>query len=98
MAWIRRKWTPEDADEWTKEDLLASILSPLAYIALTIGTALSMLALTIGFVILFFGIILSLAMYFVIDPKLHAISSEFEKKQQAYLKELEKIQRWEKQK
>jgi uncharacterized membrane protein len=98
MAWIRRKWTPEDADEWTKEDLLASILSTLAYIALTLGTALSLLALTIGFIILFFGIILSLAMYFVIDPKLHTISSEYEKKQQAYLKELENIQRWENQK
>lgn len=95
MAWLKRKWTPEEADEWTKEDLLASILSPLAYFALTLGVALSLLALTIGYIILLLGIVLTLAMYFVIDPKLRTVSSEYEKSQKDYLKELEKIQRWE---
>jgi antibiotic biosynthesis monooxygenase (ABM) superfamily enzyme len=94
MAWLRRNWTPRDADEWTKEDLLASILSPLAYIALTIGVALSLLMRPIGFLILVLGILLSLAMYFVIDPKLKKLSSEYEKKQKKYLEELEKIQKW----
>lgn len=95
MAWLRREWTPEDADEWTKEDLLASIISPLAYVALTIGVALSLLALTVGYIVLLIGVALTLVMYFVIDPKLHTISFEYEKKQKAYLEELEKIQRWE---
>ena len=95
MAWLRRSWTPEEADDWTKEDLIASILSPLAYIALTIGAALSLLALTIGYFIFAFGIIFTLAMYWIIDPKLRKISSEYEKKQKAYLEDLEKIQRWE---
>ncbi|MCK5454133.1 MAG: hypothetical protein KAJ16_07220 [Calditrichia bacterium] len=95
MAWLKRSWTPEEADEWTKEDLIASILSPLAYITLTIGAALSLLALTIGYIVLITGIVLTLAMYFVIDPKLRKISSEYEKKQQVYLEELEKNQRWE---
>ena len=95
MAWLRRSWTPEEADDWTKEDLIASILSPLAYITLTIGTALSLLALMVGYIVLFLGILLTLAMYFVIDPKLRKISSEYEKKQKFYLEELEKIQRWE---
>jgi antibiotic biosynthesis monooxygenase (ABM) superfamily enzyme len=95
MAWLRRSWTPEEADDWTKEDLIASILSPLAYIALTIGAALSLLALTIGYIIFLFGIILTLAMYWIIDPKLRKISSEYEKKQKTYLEDLEKIQRWE---
>ena len=95
MAWLKRSWTPEEADEWTKEDLIASILSPLAYITLTIGAALSLLALTMGYIIFIIGIILTLAMYFVIDPKLRKISSEYEKKQQVYLEELEKNQRWE---
>ena len=94
MAWVRRKWTAKDADEWTKEDLIASIISPLAYIALTIGVALSLLMLPIGFIILLAGILLTLLMYFVIDPKLHTISTEFEKKQKEYLEELEKIQKW----
>ena len=95
MKWLKRSWTPEEADEWTKEDLLASILSPLAYIALTVGVALSLLTLTIGYIVLIVGIALTLAMYFVIDPKLHKISSEYEKKQKVYLEELERIQRWE---
>ncbi len=95
MAWLKRSWTPEEADEWTKEDLIASILSPLAYITLTIGAALSLLALTIGYIVLITGIVLTLAMYFVIDPKLRKISSEYEKKQQVYLEDLEKNQRWE---
>ena len=95
MAWLKRSWTPEEADEWTKEDLIASILSPLAYITLTIGAALSLLALTVGYIVLITGIVLTLAMYFVIDPKLRKISSEYEKKQQVYLEELEKNQRWE---
>jgi antibiotic biosynthesis monooxygenase (ABM) superfamily enzyme len=94
MAVVRRKWTPGDADEWTKEDLIASILSPLAYIAITIGVALSLLMLPIGYIILLVGIVLTLLMYFVIDPKLHTISSEYEKKQKEYLEELEKIQKW----
>ena len=95
MAWLKRSWTPEEADEWTKEDLIASILSPLAYITLTIGAALSLLALTVGYIVLITGIVLTLAMYFVIDPKLRKISSEYEKKQQVYLEDLEKNQRWE---
>ena len=95
MAWLKRSWTPEEADDWTKEDLIASILSPLAYIMLTIGAALSLLALTMGYIIFIIGILLTMAMYFVIDPKLRKISSEYEKKQKAYLEDLEKIQRWE---
>lgn len=94
MGWIRRDWTPEAADEWTKEDLIASILSPLAYIAITLGVALSLLFMPIGYIILAAGVILSLLMYFVIDPKLKMISAEYEKKQKDYLKDLEKIQRW----
>ena len=95
MAWLQRKWTPEQADEWTKEDFIASVLSTLAYITLMLGIALSLLALTIGYVILLLGVSLSLAMYYVIDPKLRTISSEYEKKQKAYLTELDKIQHWE---
>jgi hypothetical protein len=34
-------------------------------------------------------------MYWVIDPKLKKISSEYEKKQKSYLLELEKQARWE---
>lgn len=95
MAFIRRKWTAAAADEWTKEDWIAMVLSVLSYITLTIGVALSFLLLTSGFIILLVGIIITLLMYWVIDPKLKTISSEYEKKQKEYLLQLEDIQRWE---
>ena len=95
MAIIKRKWTAEEADEWTKEDLIACILSSLTYIAYTIGTALSFFLIWTGFVILGIGIILTFIMIFIIDPKLKATSEEYEKKQKSYLEDLEKLERWE---
>jgi uncharacterized membrane protein len=94
MNIIRRKWTPAEADEWTKEDWLAIILSPLAYILLTVGTGLSFLLLPIGFIALAVGIILTIFMHWIIDPKLRTISAEYEKKQKQYLIELENKARW----
>ena len=95
MAWIRRHWTPEEADEWKMEDWIAILLSTLSYIALTVGVALSLLMLTVGFIVLVFGIGFTLLMFLVIDPKLKAISSGYEKKQKEYLEGLERVQRWE---
>jgi len=95
MAWIRRRWDPKAADEWTREDAVAIIISPLAYAALMVGTALSFLLLPIGFVILAAGLLLSGLLIWVINPKLDTISDEYEKKQQEYLHHLEKIMKWE---
>ncbi len=95
MAWIRRKWTPEAAEEWTREDLIASILSPLAYFVLSLGLLHALLLQTWGYFLLILGVLISYAMYAVIDPKLRTISEEFEKKQSKHLEELESIQRWE---
>lgn len=95
MGFIKREWTPYEADKWTKEDWIAIILSPLSYAMLMIGTALSMFLLTIGFVILFVGIIITVIMFYVIDPKLSKISDEYEKKQKHYIEELEKNANWE---
>lgn len=95
MALIRRQWTAKQADEWRKEDWIAIVLSALAYITLSIGSALAFLLLTSGFIILGFGIILTALMYWVIDPKLKMISQEYEKKQKEYLKQIEDIQKWE---
>jgi Na+/proline symporter len=92
---IKRDWTAEEADEWTREDWLAIVVSPLAYMALMIGLALAMLKMWSGGIIFVIGIALSLIMYWVIDPKLKAISEEYEKKQKQYLEHLEKIVRWE---
>lgn len=95
MRLIRREWTPAEADEWTREDWLAIVLSPLAYIALALGVALSLLLLPVGFIILGIAMVLTVLMHWVIDPKLKTISEDYEQKQKHYLQELEKTQRWE---
>ena len=95
MRLIRREWTPADADEWTKEDWMAIVLSPLAYVAIAVGVALSFLLLPLGFIILGIAVVLTVLMHWVIDPKLKTISQDYEQKQKDFLQELEKTQRWE---
>jgi membrane protein YdbS with pleckstrin-like domain len=95
MLGIKRRWTAAEADRWTKEDHLVFVISPLVYVLLAVGTALSLLLLWYGWVLLALGIVLMLAMIWIIDPKLKAISEDYEAKQKKYLEELEKIVRWE---
>lgn len=95
MPLIRRTWTPTAADEWTREDWFAIVLSPLAYIGLAVGVTLSILLLKVGFLILGGAVILTALMHWIINPKLKTISEDYEKKQKQYLEELEKIERWE---
>jgi hypothetical protein len=92
---LKRHWTPQQADNWTKEDWIAIFLSPLAYFLIALGVAGSLLMQLWGLVTLVFGIASITIMYYVIDPKLKKISSEYEKRQKAYLLELEKQARWE---
>lgn len=94
MRIIKRKWKPEEADLWTKEDAIAIIISPIAYALLMIGLALSCFLLIEGFIILGLGIISTWFLHWVIDPKLKAISQEYEKKQKDFLKHLDKIIKW----
>jgi len=96
MSWIKRRWTAVEADRWTKEDYLTFIISPLVYVLLMIGTALSLLLRWYGFLLLGAGVALLLVMLWIIDPKLKAISEDYEVKQKQYLEEIEKIARWEK--
>jgi hypothetical protein len=95
MPFIRRQWTPKEADEWTREDTIAVIISPLVYILLMVGTALSMLVMWQGFVILAAGVILMLVMIRIINPKLSSVSEAYEKKQKGYIEELERTIKWE---
>jgi hypothetical protein len=60
-----------------------------------VGIALAILKLWIGVVVLGFGLACAAVMYWIIDPKLRAISVEYEKRQKEYLDGLEKIVRWE---
>lgn len=96
MKFIKRDWKPEEADSWTKEDWIAILISPFAYATLMIGLALSLLLLEEGFVILGLGILLTFFLHWIIDPKLKAISEEYEKKQKEYIERLEKIVKWRK--
>jgi hypothetical protein len=95
MPFIRRQWTPKEANEWTREDTFVVIISPLVYILLMIGTALSVLAMWQGFAILAAGVILMLVMIWIINPKLSSVSGEYEKKQKGYIEELERRIQWE---
>ena len=95
MSWIRRQWTPASADEWTREDWITIVVSPIAYILLMVGVALSMLLLPVGYLVLAAGVAATAFMHWVIDPKLKVISSEYEKRQRAYLEEVERKTRWE---
>ncbi len=95
MSFIRRTWTPWEADEWHKEDWFTVILSPICYILLMIGTVGTFLLNLWGFITLAAGIFLVWLMHWIIDPKLKVISSEYEKKQHEYLEQLERQARWE---
>ena len=95
MPFIRTEWTAAEADEWTREDWITIILSPLIYFLLTVGMALACLLMWQGFVLTATSIILTVVMHRIMDPKLSAISKEYEKKQKEYLEELEAYTRWE---
>lgn len=95
MSFIKRIWTPREAERWTKEDTITVIISPIIYMLLTIGVALSALLRPAGFVLLAAAIALILLMVYIINPKLTAISEEYEKKQKRYLEELDKKIKWE---
>jgi hypothetical protein len=95
MKWIRRDWTPHEANDWSKEDWIAIVLSPFSYILITMGLALTLFLEPFGVLLLMLGVVVTVIIFWVIDPKLKALSSDYEKKQRSYLKELEQIQRWE---
>ena len=95
MGWIKKKWTAQEADKWTKEDYITFIISPMVYFLLALGVALSLLLLWYGWIILGASLVLLVVMVKIIDPKLKAISEDYEIKQKKYLEDLEKIARWE---
>ncbi len=93
--WFRREWTPQDADEWTKEDGWAILFSCLAYMLLTIGVGLSLLVPFWGLPCVALGVACALIMYWIIDPKLRTLSDEYESKQKEYLEALDRTMKWE---
>ncbi len=92
---VKRTWTPAEADDWTKEDCFAAALGVLCFVAVSVGTPYAFLLQPVGFLLLGAGTLLGLLMLWIINPKLEAVSADYEKKQKEYLERLEKIMRWE---
>ncbi len=91
---IRRSWTAEQAAEWTREDWIVIVLSPLVFAGILFGlTQLLLLRLT-GLWLSGAAVAGAVVMYWVIDPKLRAVSHDFELTQARYLEELERSVRW----
>ena len=95
MSWIKREWTAAEADRWSKEDYVAFVISPLIYVLLALGVMFSLLLKWYGWMLLGASIVLLVVLIKVIDPKLKAISLDYEEKQKQYLEELDRISRWE---
>jgi Na+/proline symporter len=91
---IRRNWTPTSAQEWSREDWIAILLSPLVYAGLLFGLTELLLLRPLGFALLGAAVLGMLVIYWVIDPKLRAVSTEFEASQARFLDEVEARSRW----
>jgi Na+/proline symporter len=91
---IRRTWTPEEAEDWSREDWMAIVLSPIVYALIIIGVARLLLGQLDGALITLGAIAGGFILYWIIDPKLRAVSVEYEAKQARYLEELERSVRW----
>ena len=95
MSLFKRDWTAIEAEEWTHHDLWASVLSAASFFLVAIGVAGSLLLQTWGFVTLGLGLVCVFLMFRIIDPKLRAISTDFEAKEAAYIERLDRATRWE---
>jgi len=91
---IRRTWTPEQAEAWSREDWIAVVLSPIVYALIIMGVARLLLGLLDGALITAAALAGGVLLYWVIDPKLRAVSVDYEAKQARYLEELERSVRW----
>jgi len=92
---MAKRYTAESSEKWGWEELVDCITAPASYIFISLGLALTILLRPIGYVYLAIGIIASLVMYFVIDPKLRAVSDEYERRQSEFLEQVEKVSKWE---
>ena len=91
---VRRTWTAEQAGEWTREDWIVIVLSPLVFAFILFGLTKLLLLQISGLWLVLAAIAGAAAIYWVIDPKLRAVSQEFETTQAKYLEELERSVRW----
>ena len=95
MSVFRKKWTPDEADHWTVHDFLACVFGVSAFFTVTVGGAGSILLQPWGFLGLALSVVLTWLTFKIIDPKLRTLSDAFEKKQDGYLEDMERHNRWE---
>jgi solute:Na+ symporter, SSS family len=91
---VRRTWTAEEADGWSREDWIAIVLSPLSMALGMVGAANLFLGRSSGIWQLATGAAAAIFLFWVIDPKLRAVSVEYEQQQASYLHRLEERMRW----
>ncbi|MCG6988518.1 MAG: sodium:solute symporter [Gemmatimonadetes bacterium] len=91
---IRRRWTAEEADAWSREDWIAIILSPLCMAFAMVGAANLFLLRGSGVWQMALAIACAVFLFWVIDPKLRAVSVEYEQRQAEYLNRLEEKMHW----
>jgi len=92
--WIRRRWTAEEASEWTREDWIAIVLSPVVYGLIMFGLVDLLLLRMEGLGLLALAAAGWGVIYWVIDPKLRAVSAEYETRQAGYAAALEASLKW----
>jgi hypothetical protein len=92
---FKKDWTAHEADRWTRHDFLACVFGVLAFTLVTVGVAGALLLRTWGFISLGLSVVFTWLTFKVIDPKLRALSRNFEKKQAGYLDAVERQNRWE---
>ena len=94
-GWIRRQWSAEQAQQWTREDWIAILLSPLVYAALMFGCTGVLLLRWEGLLGLLLAVVGTACIYWVIDPKLRAASDDYAARQADFLEGVERRSRWE---
>jgi hypothetical protein len=87
---IRRTWTPEQADAWSREDWIAIVLSPIVFALGMLGVAKLLLLQPSGITYTLGAVLCAFTVFWVIDPKLRAVSADYEAKQARYLQQLER--------
>ena len=90
-ALVRRQWTAAEAEQWTREDWMVIVLSPLVLAALMIGVTWSLLLRPGGLIVLAFALLGTGLIWWIIDPKLRAVSAEYEARQGRYIEENEAL-------
>jgi hypothetical protein len=90
-AFIRRRWTAAEAEQWTREDWMVIVLSPFVLGGLMIGVVWSLLLIPVGYLVLTASVLGCFLIWWIIDPKLRAVSAEYEQQQAGYIDQNEAL-------